>query len=794
MKKTSIKYLFKTIQKNIVSFLAVSFIAAISIAIYVGLQGGATATLKAADNYFKTQLLQTIEITGAVGITEADLEEIAGWDGVAHVEGGYSAMVTIEDERERISVQALSLGREVNVPLVVEGNLPAAADELAIEERFAKEKGLDVGDEIELVHQGNLKETLFRVTAIINQANFCCAKIDEVRGNTGEGLGAASYYIGLSKDAFRKEYYGGRFIKAYLYTEQLDEWYTFSEEYEKEEADLLTAFEKQAEDMGKEDWTFSVRDEMGDIRAMKVLVDSIYGLSYVMSILFVMVAVLVSYAAISRMIFEQRSLVGVQKALGFTSGEILKHYMVYNTIGAVLGIILGNLIGVFVAQKIVVVIFGGEFLLPKIPLVFTWRESVIAALVCLAIFLVTTYAASASLARQRAVTLLREEVKSRSKGFFFEKWPVYKKLKLYSRTMIKNVMNDKARMLTTIVGVVGCISLLIVCFSLKMGIENSSIEQFENYFLYENRLVFDSRFGEASDFEAILEQDDISYIKIQDKVKNFQIEEGKWENGHIVTCDDFEKLKNFMVLKDIETGEPSEVPENGMLVSRKCAEVYGLTEGSTVEFPDSHGEMKTFRIAGVIEHYLAYTLFVTTDSYYDEVMGEPADTCVFLLNGDIEGLFEQVRDIDGYISLKDNSELQANAEQVNMVIALCLALAAIMAILVLLNQITMNINQRARELAVMRINGYTLKETKAYIYKDNVILTAIGLFLGCICGSAIGYWSIILLEGEVNRYVRSVNPIACLLGVAVGAAFAVIVNVIALRKIHTLNLTNVNSN
>lgn len=794
MRKSSWKHLFKTIQKNMVSFLAVSFIAAISIAIYIGLQGGATATLRAADDYFKSQKLHTMEITGAYGITEEDIKEIAGWDAVSVVEGGYSAMVMIEAEKERITVQALSINDEINAPVVVEGTLPEEIDEVAIEERFAMEKGLKVGDTIELLHQGNLVETEFRITAIINQANFCCAKMDEVRGNTQEGLGAAAFYISLPKEAFNEMYYGGRFTKAYLYTESLDEFYTFSEEYETKSEGLLTQFEENAKDLDKEDWTFTVRGDAGDLRAMTTLVNSIYGLSYVMSILFVMVAIIVCYAAISRMIFEQRTLIGAQKALGFKSGEILRHFVIYNLVGAMLGIVLGNLIGVFIAEQVVVSIFSGEFLLPHIPLVFTWKEALIAAAVCIGIFLVTTYIACAKLVRQPAIVLLKDEIKERKKGFFFEKSKAYRSLNLYSRTMIKNVLNDKARMLTTIVGVIGCISLLVVCFSLKMGIENSSKIQFEEYFLYENRLVIDTRFGNTEDFEAVLKEEGVAYIKVQDKVKNFQIEEGKWENGHIVTCDNMAALQDFMVLEDIETGEVAEVPKEGVLVSRKCAEVYDLAEGDTVEFPDAFGERKEFRIVGIIEHYLAYPLFVTTEAHYEEIMGEEADACVFLLKGDIDGLYEAVRDLDGYISLKDNSELQANADQINMVIALCLALAAIMALLVLLNQITMNISQRARELAVMRINGYTLKETKAYIYKDNVVLTAFGLLLGCGCGAGIGYLSLILLEGDVNRYVRAVNPVACLLGVAVGIVFAVIVNIIALRKIHTLNLTNVSGN
>lgn len=189
--------------------------------------------------------------------------------------------------------------------------------------------------------------------------------------------------------------------------------------------------EEKAADIQHKDWIISVRNDIGDIRGVKTIVDGIYGLSYSMSIIFLLVAVVVCHAAISRMIDEQRTLIGAQKALGFRSKEILDHYMLYNVFCAVLGIAIGWLASVVIVELLVLHIFKPNFLLENIPLTFAVKEAVIMAVICLTVFMASTYAACAKLVRMPATELLRGEVPVRGKGFFFEKWKSYKKLSLY---------------------------------------------------------------------------------------------------------------------------------------------------------------------------------------------------------------------------------------------------------------------------------------------------------------------------------------------------------------------------
>ncbi|MCD7981214.1 MAG: ABC transporter permease, partial [Clostridiales bacterium] len=343
-----------------------------------------------------------------------------------------------------------------------------------------------------------------------------------------------------------------------------------------------------------------------------------------------------------------------------------------------------------------------------------------------------------------------------------------------------------------------CDALLVICFSMRLSISNATTIQFDQYFLYENRLVIDSSEGSPEEFEEILDREGISFTMVQDKLKSFRVDGGEWGNAHVVVPSDFSELEDYMVLEDSVTGDAAKPPAHAILGSANCAEPYDPSPGTTAELMDAEGNAKEFQVAGVIAHYLPYHLFVTTDSYYESVMGEDADACVYLLKGDIDGLYEQVRDVDGFLSLEDNSvyeaAVQADVGSVNIMIAICLILSAVMAVLVLLNQIVMHINRKSRELAVMRVNGFTLKETRAYIYRDNIVLTVIGFLLGSGFGLALSYIVIRTIETGALRYVRTPNPFACLYACAVGALFALIVNLIALRRIRFLDLTHAGEN
>lgn len=894
MKRTQKTYLFRTIKKNIVSFLAVSLMMATGIAIYLGDQSSAQAILKKANTYFVENKLQSLEVSSVYGITEEDIEAIAGLSDVDAVEGGYSSVLLLDTNNGtgKVLVQALSLLDDMNTPVVLEGVLPISEKEVAIEQNMAEKENIRVGDRITVEHDGELKADTFVVTAIINTPAYCCAKAQDTRGISDKGIGSAYYYIGLPKEAFDASYYGNVYTTAYIKDYDLDRSFYFSDEYKEKEAalkeqienlgkeravlrfedvritvqeelteaeELLEQYTKgmddakgllesmleqaglpadieeakqQADSLGRygnaflkivkelekaegrlaeakeeleqakedatamkaEKWVVSIRNDIGDVRSVDVIVEGLYGLSYSMALIFIIVSVTVCYSAISRMVSEQRTLIGMQKALGFEDGEILRHYMGYSISCGLFGVLEGWITSLLTVQTLSLNIYEDVFLLGNIPHSFAWGHAVLISVFFMAVFMIASYVACKKEIALQATELLRGEIPERNKPFLFEKLGFYRKLRLYTRTMIKNAFGDKPRMMTTIMGVAGCMILLVISFTMLIAMEDSLAIQFDDYFLYENRLVVDGAIADFEKFEAVLDGEKIEYIKIQDKLKLYREEGGNWSGAHVVAVSDTEKLKDFMVLEDPDTRKLLEVPEEGMLVSLRCAENHDLKKGSVLEIMGAEGNPRIATVSGVIEHYLGYNLFVVSDSYYEDFMGEAADQSVFLLKGNVDGLYDKVKEIKGFFSLRDNSDYVGMGDALSMIVMICFVFAAIMAVLVMLNQNVMYIDRKAKELSVMRINGFTLKETENFVSRDNFVLTFMGILFGCIMGAILGCVVIHVLEVAATHYIRTPSMKACLIAAVIGGIFAYVMNKIALRRIKRLNLTDVNSN
>lgn len=906
MKRTGRKHLLRSIVKGGVSYLAVAIIAGVSIANYHGFQSSAYAILDRANAYFNENNLETFEVSCANGITLDDLGAIAGWEGVETVEGGYTSSVVYRDGDEGTLVQARSLTESVNVPVVVEGELPDAADEVAVEELMAEELGVGVGDVITLEQDGCLVGDTFTVTAVINTPNYVCGVVEDARGTGEAGLGSNEYYVGLSQEAFDPDYFDDCYTTAYVDSSVLDGVYYFSDEYEAGEADYLARIEPLAQeraelryesvrdeadqkisdaeaevadgrselesqrgalddarvalegqlaalglptdfdeakdrlaslgaagaalssaideydssaaeladaeveladaeteladakaevaDLQQRDWVVSGRGNVGDIRSVRLFADCIFGLSVVMALMFMLVAVIVCFAAITRVIREQRVLLGAQKALGFTPGEILRHYALYNLSCAVIGVLVGWFLGIFVVELMSLSIFAPKFLFDGVTLLFSWPAALLSAAACVAVFLVATFVTCTSLVREPAIDLMRGEALQAGKRTLLDKMGVTRGLRLYDRTLIKNALNDKGRLATSVIGVMGCTALLVACFTMKLGIIDSSTREFEDYTLYDYRLSVDTEKGSTDDFAAVLDDGDASYALVQDKLMNIRYDGSDWEATHVVAASDSSDLDGFVVLSDMNTGEELEVPTDGVLVSRKIAENLSLSAGDTIELMDANGGTHEATVSGVIEHYAPYHLIVTSDAYYEQVMGEEPDHSVFYVEGDVSGVADDLASTAGYLSLKDNSAYERDGSELDLVIFVCTTLSAVMSVLVLMNQIIMYIDKKARELAVMRINGYTLQQTKAYVYLDNVVLIVLGLIAGCVFGVGLAYVDVRVIEAGAEHFVRDPNLLACLLAVVIIAVFALAVNLFALRKINHLNLTNVSSN
>jgi|GEM_PF-1713222 len=530
---------------------------------------------------------------------------------------------------------------------------------------------------------------------------------------------------------------------------------------------------------------------------------NVSGLRLSFALVFMIVAVMVCFTSIGRMVSEQRELLGAQKALGFTRREILRRFMAYTAASSLLGSILGWLAGLVIVEWIALNGYSALYIFDRYRFYFNGGQALLATACAVAVTAALTGFACHKQLGEEATELLRGKKPPQGKTRFFEKYAWWGRQSLYTRSMIKSLLQDKRRFFMTIIGLAGCTALLVISLTMRLAISGVVERQYGGIFRYDLSLITDSRGGEAvteAFAQRLNAEEGLEYLRVQDKLYYLRGAGGNWSAGHLISGYDLTYLGEYLELSDSVSGAPLAVPFSGALISQRIAEVEGWGKGDAIQLMDSAGDSCTVTIAGIFENYAFHSLVMSAD-YYQTVTGKPLDDNTFYINlhgADGAQLTADLGAMDGFMRCDDGSRNRTLFDDVSrgidVLVAVLLVLSAAMAAMVLLDLNFMFIRQKSRELAVMRVNGYSLRETKAYVYRDNIILAALGLLLGVLLGILLGGWVVRGIEEDYIRFIREPIWPACLIAAAIGSLFMVAVNVIALRQVDKLNLHAVSAN
>ena len=520
---------------------------------------------------------------------------------------------------------------------------------------------------------------------------------------------------------------------------------------------------------------------------LKVSSDNLSSLQMTFSLLFVIIGALVIYATVSKMVDEQRTLVGATKALGFFNREILAKYLLFGLTATVLGTILGVLLARLWIEGF---ILNGYNLYYSIdfthPILVGWPTLIVmAGGILLAVAAVTF--ACLRLVRTPAIRLMQAPVpKGQQKSSRGGKHL----LSLYSRLVLLNIRTDIKRVLVTVVSVAGCCALVVIGFTLKYAMEQCMVNQYTDVVDYDGRVRFDYQ----GDIEQHLQAAGVEYVPLYDENVTFRI--GDMDLGELYVGD-IAAIEGMFRLNDWQTGEPLAPTDEGILIQRRLAEKYGLAVGSAFEITLGGTKSAQVRVAGIFENYIGRPM-VVSPRYYQSLFGaEPVYNAFFLRFGDRdqEALLSKLRELPGYIDYTpsdvDKAMFEAATSVINGLVALFIFMAAVMAGVVLLNLTNIYILQKKRELTVMRINGFTTREVIAYVTRETVFTTILGILLGFAAGSFVSYRIVRALEQSFIQLERGICFSAWGYAAAMTVFFTVIVNAIALRKVKHLKLTDV---
>ena len=520
---------------------------------------------------------------------------------------------------------------------------------------------------------------------------------------------------------------------------------------------------------------------------------SISNLSVTFSLFFVVIAALVIYTTIKRIVDEQRKLVGTTKALGFFNREILGKYLVFGISATIVGALIGILAGYFVIQGVVLTSYGNMYVIGQIPAGIMVVTSIIAVILAIALAIVAVTISCLTLIRSTAMQLMQEKMP--------KAWKTSKKSKsggsLYSRLILRNMRSDLARVIVTTVSVAGCCALLVIGFTLRGSVSSVSDKQYGEIVKYDERLTFnpDASDTAESEIEAILNDAGTTWVKAQSGFCAFMADSDVEYTDLI--CGDMEALSDYYNFKTWKKGEKLPTDADGVFNESTTTETSGKDEGDEIVIYDNTMSPNNVRVAGVFNNYMGRNMMMNEASYEKYFGKSPVMNTYFLyLNGaDKEKLVEKLNKVEGFESLspaaEDKGKLELVTNVFNKVAILLLIIAGLMAYFILLNITKMYVNQKKREMTIMRVNGFTVKEVKRYLSTETIITSVIGILLGIGIGALMGYIVIRFIEMPHAQFVRTPYVLGWLISAIITAAFTIGINIFGMRKVKDLKLTDI---
>lgn len=588
-------------------------------------------------------------------------------------------------------------------------------------------------------------------------------------------------------------------------------WALYEENKTKGESEIAEAREKLAKEKVKaEEEVQKARDEL-EIPECRFLVldrnanagfvdvkgnsDAMRNGAWAYGLLFVTISAVVCFSTLVIIIEEQKKMVGTVKAFGFFKNEVLGKYLVFGVSAAVLGCMLGipAALGESAAvqsqyTKAGIYQFGQarSIIVPS----FTIAACVGMILICA---IATVVACSEILKSPASILMKGAKIND---GSSKKKSVSGKGGSLYSRLIVRNMLDDKARVIVSILIIAFSCVLVGVGFSLKFAYDGMSVKQASDVLKYDIKIDYPDNIEEdvVAKLDKALADSGVDYMPAVQRTQLY-----RWDNnlnGLIVLAGDPERLNEFYGVSKTGTTTPIEIPSDGVLVQNKMRETYGMKKGTVIQIMNTDLELKDVPVVGEFQNYVGRTVVVSSEGYKN-IFGDYKENCFFVkLNGaDAVELENKLSAITDRITIEHSKDFSERFKSVsslyNVVIVVTTGVAILMSVMILTNLANIFLNRKKTELIVMRVNGFSVKKTRDYLAKEAILTTAIGVSLGVVIGAIAAPIVTRMLEQPELQFVRTFNPKAWIIAVILEASFALIINLLVFNKVKKLNLRDI---
>lgn len=576
--------------------------------------------------------------------------------------------------------------------------------------------------------------------------------------------------------------------------EELAEGMADYEEGKAEAEEELADARKEIEDIDMAQWYVQDRTSLSGYANVKSDAQSIEAIGTVFPIVFFVVAILISLTTITRMVEEDRGLIGTYKALGFTDHEIRRKYMLYAFSASLAGSFLGDVGGFIVLPQIIFIIFRTMYVLPAYMMQFNIIYGIGGALLFVGgIVLATMIACEAELAHMPAILMRPKAPRSGSRVLLERITPIWNHMSFLNKVTARNLFRYKKRLFMTISGIMGCMALLLFGFAIKDSVTDLMPRQYEQVYQYDLMAI-----SAASDNEKLMsyvsgDENVSDYLNMQIesvKIKNAAQEEEKVQLLVVPTGKDFSQ---YVRLYDL-MGKEITLSDGEVLVTQNVANILDLEEGTAVALQRLNLKQTDTKITRVVKNYLGNNAYMTQETY-ETLFGE------YEPNGVLINLSESCSDQIAYAETfgekkgvlssvsteKLKEEFSSAFALINMLVYIVIIMAASLAAVVLFTLATTNISERGRELATIKVLGFYDKEVHLYVNKETLILTVLGILLGNPLGYAFAQTLTYVLNMPAIYLEVSLYPQSFLIASLMSFGFALLVNAITDRSLDVID-------
>lgn len=540
--------------------------------------------------------------------------------------------------------------------------------------------------------------------------------------------------------------------------------------------------------------------ENSGFKSLKEDLKKIAIMGKIFPVMFFVIAALVTITTITRMIEEDRKNIGTLKALGYSKKTIISRYIIYSMLAGVLGTVLGTAIGSTLIVEILFISYSSLYDLPNLVFNINWNYT----LISLGISLISTALVATIITmkeiKENTAELMRPKTATTGKSILLEKIPfIWKKLDFLFKICFRNIFRYKRRLLMTLVGIAGCTALIYAGLGLQSSINSISNKQFKDIrkLSMEIYLQGDVNSQEVTEIEEFIKKQ--NHIKEVTPVsqKSFTVQANGNSKDVFYIAISGEEVDKYIGLDNRKTKEKIELNDEGVVLTEKLANILEIDVGGKIEITD--GDVKTsVKVIGITENYL-YNYAYFTPNVYERIYGKDIAYNEILANT-TEELSEE-EDVELADALKQNEKIASTVLEKNLegefktslgslmsIVILFIGCASILSFTVLVNLNNINIEERKRELATIKLLGFYQKELESYVFRENIILTILGTIFGLILG--MGILGIVIQAAEVETIflVKDINLINLLISTIITISFTLITNLFMKKKIKNINM------